>query len=94
MAAWRCWRRMAPCRCGRVQTAVVFKRLTTLEIDRYIASGEWHGKAAGYAIQGLAARFVREIVGSYTNVVGLSLFETVQMLEGHGVMPTAETSAG
>jgi septum formation protein len=71
----------------RVQTVVVFKRLSAGEIERYIASGEWHGKAGGYAIQGLAAAFVREIIGSYSNVVGLSLFETAQMLEGRGIRP-------
>lgn len=71
----------------RVQTVVVFKRLSASEIERYIASGEWHGKAGGYAIQGLAAAFVREIIGSYSNVVGLSLFETAQMLEGRGIRP-------
>jgi septum formation protein len=68
----------------RVQTAVVFKRLTRHEIDVYLASGEWSGKAGGYAIQGIAARFIREIVGSYSNVVGLPLFETTQMLIGLG----------
>ena len=68
----------------RVETAVVFKRLHASEIDGYIASEEWHGKAGGYAIQGLAARFVREIIGSYSNVVGLPLFETVNLLAGHG----------
>ncbi len=71
----------------RVQTAVAFKRLSAVEIDWYLASGEWHGKAGGYAIQGLAARFVREIVGSYSNVVGLPLFETAQLLIGYGMRP-------
>jgi len=69
----------------RVQTAVTFKRLADTEIDWYLASGEWHGKAGGYAVQGLAARFVREIVGSYSNIVGLPLFETAQLLIGRGV---------
>jgi septum formation protein len=68
----------------RVQTSVAFKRLSRTEIDWYLASGEWHGKAGGYAIQGLAARFVRELVGSYSNVVGLPLFETAQLLIGRG----------
>jgi septum formation protein len=68
----------------RVETAVVFKRLDATELDWYLGTGEWHGKAGGYAIQGLAACFVREIVGSYSNVVGLSLFETAQMLTGRG----------
>ena len=69
----------------RVQTIVAFKRLTRDEIAGYLASGEWHGKAGGYAIQGLAARFVRAIGGSYSNVVGLPLFETCQLLAGHGM---------
>lgn len=68
----------------RVTTAVVLKRLMLDEIEAYLASGEWNGKAGGYAIQGLAARFVREIIGSYSNVVGLPLFETVALLEGQG----------
>ncbi len=71
----------------RVQTVVAFKRLSAAEVERYIAGGEWHGKAGGYAIQGLAAAFVRELLGSYSNVVGLPLFETVQLLEGRGLMP-------
>jgi septum formation protein len=78
----------------RVQTVVIFKRMSAQEIERYIASGEWHGKAGGYAIQGLAARFVREIVGSYSNVGGLPLFETVQMLEGRGVSPSPRPAQG
>ena len=69
----------------RVQSAVVFKRLSATEMDWYLASGEWQGKAGGYAIQGLAARFVREIIGSYSNIVGLPLFETAQLLIGRGV---------
>jgi septum formation protein len=69
----------------RVQSIVAFKRLTEIEITWYVASGEWHGKAGGYAIQGLAARFVREIGGSYSNIVGLPLFETAQLLGGRGV---------
>ncbi|HLZ64623.1 MAG TPA: Maf family nucleotide pyrophosphatase [Aliidongia sp.] len=71
----------------RVQSAVAFKRLSDAELEWYLASGEWEGKAGGYAIQGLAARFVREIVGSYSNIVGLPLFETAQLLTGRGVRP-------
>ena len=71
----------------RIETAVIFKRLDPREIDDYLASGEWHGKAGGYAIQGLAARFIRSIIGSYSNVVGLPLFETVSLLAGHGYAP-------
>jgi septum formation protein len=68
----------------RVTTIVAMKRLTEREIADYLASEEWQGKAGGYAIQGLAARFVREIIGSYSNIVGLPLFETVALLEGQG----------
>ena len=68
----------------RVTTVVALKRLTPREIEDYLASGEWQGKAGGYAIQGLAARFVRELIGSYSNVVGLPLYETVTLLEGQG----------
>ena len=68
----------------RVETAVLMKRLAARDIDDYVASGEWAGKAGGYAIQGLAARFVRGIVGSYSNVVGLPLAETVALLAGQG----------
>jgi septum formation protein len=64
-----------------VETAVRFKRLEMAEIDDYVASGEWRGKAGGYAIQGRAARFVSFISGSYSNVVGLPLFETAQLLK-------------
>jgi septum formation protein len=64
-----------------VETIVRFKRLEAAEIDSYLASGEWHGKAGGYAIQGRAAAFVAFLSGSYSNVVGLPLFETVALLE-------------
>jgi septum formation protein len=67
-----------------VMTAVAFKRLSKSEIERYLASGEWRGKAGGYAIQGLAGCFVQKIAGSYTNVVGLPLTEVVTMLLGEG----------
>lgn len=68
----------------RVTTVVQFKRLTPREIDRYIDSGEWQGKAGGYAIQGRAAAFIPWIRGSYSNVVGLALAETAAMLCGLG----------
>lgn len=67
-----------------VTTTVHFRRLTTEDIDAYIKSGEWQGKAGGYAIQGLGATFAKSFSGSYTNVVGLSLYETTQMLKGLG----------
>jgi len=70
-----------------IETAVALQRLTAEEIEDYLASGEWQGKAGGYAIQGLAARFVRFINGSYSNVVGLPLYETVMMLAGRGYEP-------
>lgn len=67
-----------------VSTQVRFKRLSALEIDRYLDTGEWQGKAGGYAIQGYAARFVPWIGGSYSNVVGLPLTETAGILEAAG----------
>ena len=67
-----------------VDSIVTFTRLTQVEIDSYLASGEWRGKAGGYAIQGQAARFIRFLSGSYSNVVGLPLFETAQLLRGLG----------
>lgn len=66
-----------------VTTTVAFKRLSQADIDRYIASGEWDGKAGGYAIQGLGATFVRFISGSYSNVVGLPLFEVSGWFDAH-----------
>ena len=65
-----------------VETRVRFKRLSHDEMEAYLASGEWRGKAGGYAIQGLAGTFVVKLVGSYSNVMGLPLFETVQLLVG------------
>jgi septum formation protein len=63
-----------------VETVVRFKRLEAAEVDDYLRCGEWRGKAGGYAIQGRAARFVSFLSGSYSNVVGLPLFETVTLL--------------
>jgi septum formation protein len=63
--------------------------MSAAETDAYIASGEWHGKAGGYAIQGQAAAYIRFLSGSYSNVVGLPLFETAQMLQGLGFRPPA-----
>ena len=70
-----------------VEARVRFKRLSRDEIDAYLASGEWRGKAGGYAIQGLAGAFVVRLVGSYTSVVGLPLAETAALLAGEG-LPT------
>ena len=67
-----------------VETRVRFKRLTKEDLEAYLASGEWRGKAGGYAVQGLAGAFVVKIVGSYTNVVGLPLYETLSLLSGEG----------
>lgn len=65
-----------------VETRVTFKVLTPAEIETYLASGEWKGKAGGYAAQGLAGRYITNIVGSYSNIVGLPLYETANLLEG------------
>jgi septum formation protein len=65
-----------------VETRVRFKRLSTEDLDSYLASGEWRGKAGGYAIQGIAGAFVVKLVGSYSNVVGLPLYETAALLQG------------
>lgn len=67
-----------------VETRVRFKRLSGDEMEAYLASGEWRGKAGGYAVQGLAGAFVVKLVGSYPNVVGLPLIETMQLLTGEG----------
>ena len=67
-----------------IDTKVRFKRLSGLDIESYLASGQWRGKAGGYGIQGIAGSFVVKLVGSYTNVVGLPLYETVALLTGEG----------
>ncbi len=67
-----------------VETVVRFRRLQAADIEAYVAGGEWKGKAGGYAIQGHAATFISFIAGSYSNVVGLPLFETVQLLKAAG----------
>src|SRR5437899_1634870 len=63
----------------RVVSQVAFKRLSEEELTAYLNSREWHGKAGGYAIQGRAAAFVPWLSGSYSNVVGLPLYETAQL---------------
>jgi septum formation protein len=70
-----------------VDSQIAFKRLSEAEIAAYLRSGEWRGKAGGYAIQGRAAALISWVCGSYTNVVGLPLFETVQLLAGRGYRP-------
>jgi len=67
-----------------VETVVGFKRLTEGEIAAYLASGEWRGKAGGYGVQGMAEAFVKHLNGSYSAVVGLPLYETVNLLRGQG----------
>ena len=66
------------------ETRLKVKRLTDVEVEGYIASGEWRGKAGGYAIQGLAGAFIIDLHGSYSAVVGLPLYETLALLEGLG----------
>jgi septum formation protein len=67
-----------------VRSIVTFQKLPEERIAAYLESGEWRGKAGGYAIQGRAAVFVRALSGSYSNVVGLPLHETAQLLRGLG----------
>ena len=67
-----------------VETRVRFKRLSHEDIETYLAAGEWRGKAGGYAAQGIAGSFIVKIVGSYSNVVGLPLYEAVTLLAGEG----------
>jgi septum formation protein len=71
----------------RVETQVAFKRLEGSEIDEYLASGEWRGKAGGYGVQGRAGAFVLSLQGSYPAVVGLPLYETLALLRGLGWRP-------
>ncbi|PSC02748.1 septum formation inhibitor Maf [Alsobacter soli] len=67
-----------------VETRVSFKHLSRNDIEAYLASGEWRGKAGGYAVQGRAAAFVTKLVGSYSSVVGLPLYEASALLAGEG----------
>jgi septum formation protein len=67
-----------------VESRVRFKRLSAEDLEAYLASGEWRGKAGGYAIQGIAGAFVVKIIGSYPNVVGLPLYEVMSLLGGEG----------
>ena len=66
------------------ETRVKFKRLSYQEVEYYLECGEWEGKAGGYAIQGKAAAFIKSVSGSYSNVVGLPLYEVAQLLTGCG----------
>lgn len=76
-----------------VVTSVRFKSLSDAEISAYLQSGEWRGKAGGYAIQGLAAAYIPRINGSYSNVVGLPLAETANLLNGAGYRTVPEPEA-
>lgn len=67
-----------------VETIVTFRRLSESDIGEYIDSGEWEGKAGAYAIQGLASTYVKFLSGSYSNVIGLSLYDTVNLLNASG----------
>ena len=67
-----------------VESRVTFKRLSLTEVEGYVASGEWQGKAGGYAIQGIAGGFVTYVSGSYSAIVGLPLYESASLLEGLG----------
>lgn len=70
-----------------VQTAVTFRALTPAELEGYVGSDEWRDKAGGYAVQGLAAAFVRTVDGSYTNIVGLPLCEVIEDLDALDALP-------
>ena len=72
-----------------VETRVRFKRLGRTEMETYLASGQWRGKAGGYAIQGRAGAFAIRLIGSYSAVVGLPLYETVSLLSGEGFIVQA-----
>lgn len=75
-----------------VVSSVTFRQLGSDDITQYVNSGEWRGKAGGYAIQGLAAAYVRALSGSYSNVVGLPLFEVAGWLKAHGAsVPHSKT---
>ena len=67
-----------------VTSSVIFKRLHRDEIDAFIGTGDWQGKAGGYAIQGPAAAYIRHIDGSYSNIVGFSLYDVSALLATHG----------
>lgn len=68
-----------------VETRLTMKRLSPAELQSYLDSGEWDGKAGGYGIQGIAEAYISKLIGSYSNVVGLPLFETRNLLQGAGL---------
>lgn len=69
-----------------VETRLTMKRLSQPELQSYLDSGEWNGKAGGYGIQGIAEAYISKLIGSYSNVVGLPLFETRNLLQGAGYL--------
>ncbi len=75
-------------------TIVAFKRLSAAEIQAYVASGEWHGKAGGYALQGRAGALIRFVGGSPSGVIGLPVFETRALLEAAGYPMAPEQVLG
>ena len=68
------------------KTLVQFKPLTPQDIDSYLKSAQWQGKAGGYGVQGIAESFVKFMAGSYSNVVGLSLYDTMSLLRSGGYL--------
>jgi septum formation protein len=72
--------------CSKVR----FRRLNVADIDACIAAGDWRGKAGGYAIQGFAARYIRYIDGSYSNIVGFSLYDVAALLDTAGYQPARQ----
>ncbi len=77
----------APTRARISLSRVAFRQLSAGDIEAYIGCGEWQGKAGGYAIQGRAGAFVRQLNGSYSGVVGLGLFEAAALLRAAGLTP-------
>ena len=69
-----------------VETRLTMKRLSKTELQSYLDSKEWDGKAGGYGIQGIAEAYISKLIGSYSNVVGLPLFETRNLLQGAGYL--------
>ena len=74
-----------------VCSKVKFRRLNEADVDACIAAGDWQGKAGGYAIQGFAARYIRYIDGSYSNIVGFSLYDVAALLDAAGYQPARQS---
>jgi septum formation protein len=74
-----------------VCSKVKFRRLNAADVDACIAAGDWQGKAGGYAIQGFAARYIRHIDGSYSNIVGFSLYDVAALLDAAGYQPARQS---